>query len=850
MKFYLLFILEVIMSYNVELIEKIDEIFGFNLNNNIDKVDYNFWQYKLNQLYKPLVKYFVYEFSKFLDGKNSNEATQIISLFIDFFKLYYFQWDFWYFKSKYSSFNYKIPYGIWYLGKDTEFWRASKDCYYVKTSDVISNIDIRVPTQDLSLKQIRLQFFKESKQIQEGNKVSMELTIEPINDEESQELLWYNIYILNFAEDDTSKLLKEKAIIEKIQNFWIQVTPGVKKILSEFLSKWWRDFFVHKRLKDFLRWELEWYLFQVLKWDIQWRIDILSIENKISELKEKYSWDRDYIEYQIAKIYAENTKDLKTNLYQDAYVWIYNFINILSDLENFKVSLWNKKRKIIKQEYCISLWKIENYEGDISLKNQIFWEILDNEVQLKIWEQDISKEKYLDKISIDVIKKELSSWKINLIKNLVVETNYFCKNSKLYEILSSRWVKKLYDSDSILDWIMIKSENYQGLKILTDDYREKIQGIYIDPPFNLGENWNFLYKTDYLDGSRCSLLVDRYSEVHKLMMDSWSIFTRCDINWDDLIRHICSLIFSDGYLLSKITLRKLNQQWENIKQFNPSTDSLFHYWKSWIIKFNHQYKDRQKAQNWIPMHSPRQNKSEQTIDIWWRIFIAPFGRHRTFSQSRIPNMIKEWRIKINESVVYTDVYWNFQKGMPFYLTSGKEILDSNRSDISWYSNTTGFKTENSEILLQRCIQSVTDKKDIFMDYFSGSATTQAVAQKLWRKRIGIELWEQFEQYDLPRLKSVLQGKKSWISGQKEVDYQWWGFFTYLYLNQYEDRFSMNGYLTRLEDDIVELRDLAIDENTRISQILFLLNELKNRIYSIDDQLSNVELQSMSRMLYR
>ena len=415
MKFYLLFILEVIMSYNVELIEKIDEIFGFNLNNNIDKVDYNFWQYKLNQLYKPLVKYFVYEFSKFLDGKNSNEATQIISLFIDFFKLYYFQWDFWYFKSKYSSFNYKIPYGIWYLGKDTEFWRASKDCYYVKTSDVISNIDIRVPTQDLSLKQIRLQFFKESKQIQEGNKVSMELTIEPINDEESQELLWYNIYILNFAEDDTSKLLKEKAIIEKIQNFWIQVTPGVKKILSEFLSKWWRDFFVHKRLKDFLRWELEWYLFQVLKWDIQWRIDILSIENKISELKEKYSWDRDYIEYQIAKIYAENTKDLKTNLYQDAYVWIYNFINILSDLENFKVSLWNKKRKIIKQEYCISLWKIENYEGDISLKNQIFWEILDNEVQLKIWEQDISKEKYLDKISIDVIKKELSSWKINLI---------------------------------------------------------------------------------------------------------------------------------------------------------------------------------------------------------------------------------------------------------------------------------------------------------------------------------------------------------------------------------------------------------------------------------------------------
>ena len=93
------------------------------------------------------------------------------------------------------------------------------------------------------------------------------------------------------------------------------------------------------------------------------------------------------------------------------------------------------------------------------------------------------------------------------------------------------------------------------------------------------------------------------------------------------------------------------------------------------------------------------------------------------------------------------------------------------------------------------------------------------------------------------------GKQSGISTDKDVDYEWWGFFTYLYLNQYEDRFSMNGYLTKLEDEIVELRDLNIDENTKISQILSPLNELKNRIYDIDDELSNDELQAMSRMIH-
>ena len=224
------------------------------------------------------------------------------------------------------------------------------------------------------------------------------------------------------------------------------------------------------------------------------------------------------------------------------------------------------------------------------------------------------------------------------------------------------------------------------------------------------------------------------------------------------------------------------------------------------------------------------------------------GRHRTFKQTRIPDMLKEWRIRINEAATYTDVYWNIQKGVPQYLTSSKEILDSNRSDVWWYSNTTWFTTENSETILQRCILSSTDKNDIFLDYFAGSATTQAVAQKLWRKWIWIELWGQFEQFDLPRLKSVLEWKQSGISADKDVDYEGWGFFTYLYLNQYEDRFSVNGYLTKLEDEIVELRDLNIDDNTKISQILSPLNELKNRIYNIDDELSNDELQAMARMI--
>jgi hypothetical protein len=74
-----------------DLILKIDEMFGFNLSNNTDGVNYNFGQYKLNQMYKPLVNYFIEQFSTHLESYEKSDKDQIVTLFLDFFKLYYWQ---------------------------------------------------------------------------------------------------------------------------------------------------------------------------------------------------------------------------------------------------------------------------------------------------------------------------------------------------------------------------------------------------------------------------------------------------------------------------------------------------------------------------------------------------------------------------------------------------------------------------------------------------------------------------------------------------------------------------------------------------------------------------------------
>jgi adenine-specific DNA-methyltransferase len=123
--------------------------------------------------------------------------------------------------------------------------------------------------------------------------------------------------------------------------------------------------------------------------------------------------------------------------------------------------------------------------------------------------------------------------------------------------------------------------------------------------------------------------------------------------------------------------------------------------------------------------------------------------------------------------------------MPEYLKEPELLLNTNWTDIKSYeTHNTFFPTENSEILLKRVIEGVSSEEDIIMDYFLGSGTTTAVAQKLGRKWIGVEMGEFFEDVPLKRMKKVLYGEQSGIS--KEVKWQGGGFFKYQHIEQYED----------------------------------------------------------------
>jgi len=137
------------------------------------------------------------------------------------------------------------------------------------------------------------------------------------------------------------------------------------------------------------------------------------------------------------------------------------------------------------------------------------------------------------------------------------------------------------------------------------------------------------------------------------------------------------------------------------------------------------------------------------------------------------------------------------------------MADNNWLDVKGYSNNWGFKTENSEKLIYRIINSQTVKDDIIIDFFSGSGTTAAVSHKLGKKWIGVEMGQHFDYITKYRLINVLGGDQSGIS--KEANYSFGGIFKYVVLESYED--TLNNLVLKQTDS----QQAALEVNTKFKE---------------------------------
>ena len=691
---------------------------------------------------------------------------EIYNHIVNFFTRYYDNGDF-ISKRRYGkNEKYVIPYN----GEEVKLYWANYDQYYIKTTEYFRKysfktikggvkVNFRVVEAEEESGNAKAQekkYFTLNEKIFDFDDKAKELNIyfeyRAISKEEAKERDWGNKDGNGIKQDKINEVIIEILENEIPQNSAARLIfekENDKTLIEKHLYKYTKrnttDYFIHKDLKGFLERELDFYI----------KNEFLKLDD-LQILEESGYFDK-------LRLYLIGVRAFRKIAFR--------IIEFLAQIENFQKKLWEKRKFVIDTQYVITLDKIKEFAGEEFLEN-ILDEVLKNTAQLNEWKELFGIEV---KNRNDLIEKETLEgveW-----KKLPVDTKYFDEEFKwkLLETLTEN-----NNLDNILNGVLIKSENFQALNLLLKKYYEKIQTIYIDPPFNKENEADYLYKVGYKDATWITMLENRLKLGKDALNDKGSIFIRCDYNGNMYVRMLGNKIFGKENFRNEIDIKR-NQSLPKTGDVNliEGTDNLYVFSKSQKFSFKNQLIDKEEPK-WVDLGTRPSDKENNTARIVEGIsYYPPKYRRWSYSQENIDEMYIKGRLKIENGKIK--------------ILLDKTRIGTNWTDISGYATTPiwGFFTENSEILLKRVIETTSDNNDLVLDFFLGSGTTTAVAQKLGRKWLGVEMGEHFWTVVLPRMKKTLYYDKSGISKEKDVKVKYnaknaGGFFKYHTLEQYED----------------------------------------------------------------
>jgi adenine-specific DNA-methyltransferase len=296
-----------------------------------------------------------------------------------------------------------------------------------------------------------------------------------------------------------------------------------------------------------------------------------------------------------------------------------------------------------------------------------------------------------------------------------------------------------------------------------------IKLIYIDPPFDVGADFsmdieigedtftkkpNILEEIAYRDtwgkgtDSFIAMIYERLVLMRDLLANNGSIYVHCDWRVNSLLRLVLDEIFGNDNFVNEVIWQKIRSSKSQSLSFGNVHDSIYVYSKSGEYLFNKLFKEHEKAR----LDTHYNNIEENTGR---RFQLADFtqkgqGEPRYFGEELLnPPPGKHWiwsQEKINEGM---------KRGLIIF-TSGKKprvkrYLDESQGapiDDIWTevypinsqaSESLGYPTQKPEALLERIISASSDENDLITDFFCGSGTTAAVAEKLGRKWIATDL---------------------------------------------------------------------------------------------------------------
>lgn len=366
--------------------------------------------------------------------------------------------------------------------------------------------------------------------------------------------------------------------------------------------------------------------------------------------------------------------------------------------------------------------------------------------------------------------------------------------------------KRVSDND-IFDNMLIHGDNLLALKALEQDYAGRVKCIYIDPPYNTGNA--FEHYDDGLEHSIwLSLMRERLELLKNLLSDDGSIWISIDDTECHYLKVILDETFGRSNFISSVTVKSSTPSGpktkNKIKTIIKQKDYLLVYRKSENFRINPQYvrKDKwdthfnyfvdKESEIVLPLIDVLKSKKILREEDTLRDFDINKKEHRRFyltysdficqTQSYRNEDYKAISRKNGEVVTFFNkgtsdelMFYNGRQLTPL-TQSLQEVLfcDVYQKDFSvllcdFWSDIDFQNTQNEggvsfpaskkpEALVQRILRMSTNPGDLVLDSFLGSGTTAAVAHKMGRRWIGIELGDHCDTHCVPRLKKVIDGE--------------------------------------------------------------------------------------------
>ena len=328
--------------------------------------------------------------------------------------------------------------------------------------------------------------------------------------------------------------------------------------------------------------------------------------------------------------------------------------------------------------------------------------------------------------------------------------------------------------------MLIHGDNLLALKALEQDYTGKIKCIYIDPPYNTGSA--FEHYDDNVEHSKwLSLMKQRLEILHTLLAEDGSIWISIDATESHYLKVLCDEIFCRKNFIDEVVWQRAYAPVNLKKTLSRSHDILLVYAKNLSDKFelnklprtdeaNSRYKnpDNDPRGVWksvdMSVGPAVQENIYEIITPSGRKVLPPSGRSWVYNKQKFQEMVDDNRIYFGET-------GNNVPSRKKFLTEVKDGVvamtlwtyqevghnQDAKKEIKAFNFDTVFNTPKPERLIERVLTLGSNEGDLVLDSFLGSGTTAAVAHKMGRKWIGIELGDHCYTHCEPRLQKVIDG---------------------------------------------------------------------------------------------